>query len=94
MSLSLSAAWARALAGCPLCFGDPSSDMVKGAKAGVVFLLLVVAGLLVTIAAIARSWALRARALERAAGASGHQMPAKSPGTTSDALPSLTSSNA
>lgn len=87
----LSTAWARALAACPLCFGDPASDMVKGAKAGVLFLLVVVGGLLVAIAAIARRWTLRARALERAAGL---QTSAKSPGTASDALPSLTSSNA
>lgn len=89
-------AWlARALLACPLCFGDPSSDMVKGAKAGVVFLLLVVGGLLVAIASIARRWTLRARELDRAAaGTSGAQRPSKSPGTTSEALPSLTSSNA
>jgi hypothetical protein len=87
------------LFGCPFCFGDPSSDMVKGAKAGVLFLLAVVAGLLVTIALIARSWARRARALEHAAhpandGGGAVQRGANNPGTISPALPSLTSSNA
>jgi hypothetical protein len=87
------------LFGCPFCFGDPSSDMVKGAKAGVLFLLAVVAGLLVAIALIARSWAKRARALEhagqRATDGGGVVQPgANSPGTISPALPSLTSSNA
>jgi hypothetical protein len=87
------------LFGCPFCFGDPSSDMVKGAKAGVLFLLAVVAGLLVAIALIARSWAKRARALEHAGqrandGGGVVQPGANSPGTISPALPSLTSSNA
>lgn len=87
------------LFGCPFCFGDPSSDMVKGAKAGVLFLLAVVAGLLVAIALIARSWAKRARALEHAGqrandAAAVVQPGANSPGTISPALPSLTSSNA
>jgi hypothetical protein len=98
-AIACSAQVVSPLFGCPFCFGDPSSDMVKGAKAGVLFLLAVVAGLLVAIALIARSWAKRARALEHAGhrandGGGAAQPGANSPGTISPALPSLTSSNA
>ncbi|GAC1339896.1 MAG: hypothetical protein NVSMB23_09460 [Myxococcales bacterium] len=83
----------RALVACPYCFGDPNSDMVKGAKIGVAFLLIVVAGVLAGIGGIARSWAMRARALDAAELVAG-QPGANSPGTISPALPSRTSSNA
>ena len=56
------------LLACPACVGDPNSKQVQGAQAGVIFLLVVVVGLLVGIALIARSWARRARALELARG--------------------------
>jgi hypothetical protein len=51
---------------CPVCWGDASSPLVDGAKAGVAFLLVVIVGLLVSIALIARSWARRARELDAA----------------------------
>jgi hypothetical protein len=54
------------LLACPICFGDPASPMVHGAKMGVAFLLAVIVGMLVSIALIARSWARRARALDAA----------------------------
>ena len=93
----------RALAACPYCFGDPNSDMGRGAKIGVAFLLVVVAGVLVGIGGIARSWARRARALDAAALLSGQPGAAvvaaqpgaaNSAGTISPAFPSRTSSNA
>jgi hypothetical protein len=83
---------ARALLACPYCFGDPNSDMVKGAKLGVVFLLVVVAGVLIGIGGIARTWVKRARALD--AALAGAQPGANSAGTMSPAFPSRTSSNA
>jgi hypothetical protein len=86
---------ARALVACPYCFGDANSDMVKGAKIGVAFLLLVVVGVLVGIGSVAFSWAKRARALDAAelAGAQPAAAP-NSAGTMSPAFPSRTSSNA
>lgn len=80
---------ARALVACPYCFGDPSSDMVRGAKLGVAFLLVVVAGVLVGIGGIARSWAKRARALDEAAltaGESGGALLAGQPGAGRSAV--------
>ena len=55
------------LLACPVCWGDPNSDLVVGAKAGVLFLLAIVVGVLFAIAMIARSWARRARELDAAA---------------------------
>lgn len=54
----------RLLFMCPMCFGDPNSKQVQGAQAGVLVLLAIVVPLLVGIAAIARSWVKRARALD------------------------------
>ena len=52
------------LLACPVCWGDPNSDLVVGAKAGVLFLLVVIVGVLFAIAMIARSWARRAREID------------------------------
>jgi hypothetical protein len=57
---SLPSAWA-----CAVCFGDPNSDMTKGLKAGIVLLILVVAGVLAGITSIGITWARRAKALEQ-----------------------------
>jgi hypothetical protein len=84
----------RALVACPYCFGDPNSDMVKGAKLGVVFLLVVVAGVLIGIGGIARSWVKRARLLDAALAAAAQSAVANSAGTMSPAFPTRTSSNA
>jgi hypothetical protein len=46
---------------CAVCFGDPESDMTQGAKAGVVFLAVVVYGVLFSIAGIAGLWTFKAR---------------------------------
>jgi hypothetical protein len=54
---------------CPVCWGDAKSELVTGAKAGVLFLLVVVVGVLFAIAMIARSWAKRGRELDAAEAA-------------------------
>lgn len=51
---------------CPMCFGASDSTQVQAAKIGVLVLLGFIVPLLVAIAFIARSWARRARALQRA----------------------------
>jgi hypothetical protein len=60
------------LLSCPMCFGDPSSEMATAAKWGVTFMLGVVFCVLFAIAMVARSWAKRARELDRAAAAQSH----------------------
>ena len=54
------------LLACPMCFGGPDTGQVRAAKIGVVVLLGFIVPLLVAIALVARSWARRARALEKA----------------------------
>ena len=49
---------------CSVCFGDPASLMSKGAVAGALFLMGLVAVVLFGIAWTAFSWAKRAKALE------------------------------
>ncbi len=51
------------LLACPICFGDPNSAQVHGARVGVLFLLAVVTCVLTAIGLVARSWAIRAREL-------------------------------
>lgn len=46
---------------CSVCFGDPSSNLTKGALAGVFFLLVLVVGVLGGIAATGIVWARRAK---------------------------------
>jgi hypothetical protein len=48
-----------------MCFGGADSGQVHAAKAGVLVLLGVIVPLLVAIGLIARSWARRARAIEK-----------------------------
>lgn len=55
------------LLACPMCFGDVNSVEVHAAKVGVLVLLGFIVPLLMAIAFVARSWAKRARALDRAA---------------------------
>lgn len=57
------------LLACPGCVGDGKSAQVHGAQMGVIAMLLVIVPILIGIAFIARSWARRARALERSEGA-------------------------
>lgn len=50
---------------CAVCFGDPNSLMSQGARAGVLFLLVIIGGVLASIAGTAFVWARRARLLEK-----------------------------
>ena len=51
--------------GCPYCFGAADSTQVQAAKIGVLVMLGFIVPVLVAIGFIARTWARRARALER-----------------------------
>jgi hypothetical protein len=46
---------------CSVCFGDPSSGMVKGAKAGVLMLAVLVYVVLIGMAGTAGLWIVRSR---------------------------------
>lgn len=70
MALALSLLAPAALMACPMCFGAADSGQVQAAKIGILVLLGCIVPLLVAIAMIARSWAKRARELERAEQAS------------------------
>lgn len=62
-------AWA-----CAVCFGDPNSDMVKGANAGIIVMLVIVYTLLLGMAGIAGFWAFKARRISKDTNTpSGHQ---------------------
>ncbi len=52
---------------CAVCFGDPNSNMVQGAKAGVLFLAVVIYGVLFSMAGVAGLWAFKARRIAAAA---------------------------
>ena len=56
----------RAMA-CAVCFGDPSSDMAKGAVAGVLTLLGIISFVLVGVAGTGLYWVRRGRRLGAAA---------------------------
>ena len=62
MALGLSTAFLA----CPMCFGAADSTQVQAAKVGIVVLLACIVPILVAIAFTARSWAKRARELQRA----------------------------
>ena len=49
---------------CPVCFGDPNSDMVRGAKWGVAVLGIIVYGLLMGMVGVGVTWFVRARKLQ------------------------------
>ena len=51
--------------GCAVCFGDPSSPQGHAMRLAITFLLAVIVSVLVSIALVARSWAVRARALDQ-----------------------------
>jgi hypothetical protein len=66
MALVISVVAPAALMACPMCFGAADSQQVHAAKIGILVLLACIVPLLVAIALTARSWARRARELERA----------------------------
>ena len=53
--------WPQAGSPCAVCYGDPASLMAKGAKMGVLFLIVVVLSVLASITAVACSWNRRGR---------------------------------
>ena len=57
---------AKPLLACAVCFGDPDSSMVKGTKAGILVLLVVVYAVVLTMLGIAGCWFVRARRLAAA----------------------------
>lgn len=51
---------------CSVCGGDKNSDMVKGALSGVVVMVIITYGLLMSFAALLVTWFVRARRLAAA----------------------------
>jgi len=64
----------RSLWACAVCFGDPNSPMVTGAKMGVAFLLGVVLLVLGAIVGVGFFWAHRARLLRVEAALRGESL--------------------
>ena len=58
-------ALAKDAGACSVCFGDPSSSLVEGAKAGILFLAGVIYVQIMLIGAVAGYFGLRARKLTR-----------------------------
>ena len=59
---------------CSVCFGDPNSSMVAGAKAGVAVLLGIVAIIVGAIVGIAFYWIRRAKLLQVQAALRGETL--------------------
>ncbi|MCH7812904.1 MAG: hypothetical protein IID40_02670 [Planctomycetes bacterium] len=60
LAMVADSAWA-----CSICYGDPDSDMGRGAVWGVAFLATVVAVVLLGMATTAACWIVKARRLGR-----------------------------
>lgn len=54
---------AAAASACPVCFGDPESDMVQGAASGVLFMVILTYVVLMGMVGFAAFWFVRARRL-------------------------------
>ncbi len=54
---------AERAAACPVCFGDPDSDMTKGAVWGIFVLGLIIYGMLTGMVGIGIAWFVRAKKL-------------------------------
>jgi len=62
--LTMVAAWlvrAAPAAACSVCQGDPASDLVQGAKSGVLVMVAVTYGLLFCMAGLVVTWFVKAR---------------------------------
>ena len=57
---------------CAVCFGDPNSDLAKGAVAGVVLLGSVIFCVLLGIAGTAFHWSRKARRMQMPENGSAH----------------------
>ena len=64
--LTLIAVTSQPVLACAVCFGDPDSDMVKGAKAGVLVLAVIVYGVVFSMAGVAGFWILKSRRIAAA----------------------------
>lgn len=63
-ALAALAAFAPAKAfSCAVCFGDPASPLTQGAKAGIIFLAVMVYMVVMTMGGVALFWWSRARKL-------------------------------
>ncbi len=54
----------ESLHACSVCFGDPNSPLVLGAKYGVIVLALVIYSVLFSMAGVGYFWYRRAKALD------------------------------
>jgi hypothetical protein len=59
-SFTLLGLCASIAAACPVCYGDPESDMGKGVTNGVLFLLAIIGGVLAGVAGITGFFMYRA----------------------------------
>ena len=53
---------------CAVCYGNPESDMAKGAAAGVLVLMGIIVSVLVGIVGVTVFWMVRARRWRKAGG--------------------------
>jgi hypothetical protein len=74
IGLLLSSMWVQSLWACSVCFGDPNSPIVHGAKAGVAVLLGIVLFVVGGIVAVAIYWIRRARLLKVQAALRGETL--------------------
>lgn len=63
---SLLLAWCGEASACAVCFGDPESDLARGAVRGVIFMVGVITMVLAGIGFVAISWSRKARRLAEA----------------------------
>ena len=63
LALFCPAFYSASASACAVCFGDPNSDMVKGAQAGVIVLAVFAYVVVMTMVGVAGLWAFRARRL-------------------------------
>ena len=56
---------ASEVAACSVCQGNPDSQLVKGAKGGVVVMILTTYGVVLCMGALAATWFVRQRRLSR-----------------------------
>ncbi|HEY2031905.1 MAG TPA: hypothetical protein VGH20_22090 [Myxococcales bacterium] len=75
MALVITVVARTSLLACPMCFGAADSGQVQAAKIGILVLLGCIVPILLAIAFTARSWAKRARELERAEEQSAARLP-------------------
>ncbi len=77
-SLLLSSLLTEAATACSTCFGDPNSNMVLGAKAGVAVMAVIAYAVLGCVAWVGRGWYIRAKEL------AGQEAEADNPASNDD----------